>query len=154
MVKEAIEEGPARRNCGSLLQCSHLVRFFRTLVRIQTFFKKLVRKWSGFALKSLDLTKNGRINAENWSFSPWIQRWTRCFTKLKTSRIIKKSGKRLILLYWSGFKAHLGPDLVRIGTNKWSGFGPILTNLGPIWQVVALGRGGVGGDMNIRPWIS
>ena len=52
------------------VQCSHLVRFFRTLVRIRTFFNKLVRKWSGFALKSPDLTKNGRINAENWSFSP------------------------------------------------------------------------------------
>ena len=40
--------------------------------------------------------------------------------------------------YWSGFKAYYGLDLVRIGTRKWSGFGPILINLGPILQVVAL----------------
>ena len=36
------------------------------------------------------------------------------------------------------FKANSGLDLVRIGTKKWSVFGPILINLGPIWQVVAL----------------
>ena len=43
-----------------------------------------------------------------------------------------KSVKSLILWYWSGFKAHSGPDLVQIGTKKWSGFDPILINLGPI----------------------
>ena len=56
----------------------------------------------------------------------------------KRREFFKKSGKRLILLYWSGFKAHSGPDLVWIGPKKWSRFGPILINLGPIWQVVAL----------------
>ena len=56
----------------------------------------------------------------------------------KRREFSKKSGICLILWYWSGFKAHSGPDLVRIGTKKWSGFGPILINLGPIWQVVAL----------------
>ena len=80
-----------------LLQCSHLVRFFRTLVRIRTFFKKLVRKWSGFALKSPDLTKNGRINAENWSFSSGIQR-RRFFLKLKTSRIVKEVWNKSYLM--------------------------------------------------------
>ena len=42
-----------------------------------------------------------------------------------------------LLFYGNGpdlrhIQALLGPDLVRIGTKKWSGFGPILTNLGPI----------------------
>ena len=49
--------------------------------------------------------------------------------------------KSLISWYWSGFKANSGLDLVRTGTKKWSVFGPILINLGPIWQVVALGVG-------------
>ena len=47
-------------------------------------------------------------------------------------KVSKKSDESLILWYWSGFKAHLGPDLVRIGPKKWSGFGPILINLSPI----------------------
>jgi len=50
----------------------------------------------------------------------------------------ENTGKSLILRYWSGFKAYFGPDLVRIGTKKWSGTGPILIKLSPIWQVVAL----------------
>ena len=50
--------------------------------------------------------------------------------------------KSLISWYWSGFRANSGLDLVRIGTKKWSVFGPILINLGPIWQVVALRGGG------------
>ena len=37
-------------------------QFFRTLVRIRTFFKKLVRKWSGFSYKSADVIKHGRID--------------------------------------------------------------------------------------------
>ena len=38
--------------------CFHLVRFFRTLILIWTFFKKLVRKWSGFdRSKPLSLNK-------------------------------------------------------------------------------------------------
>ena len=49
----------------------------------------------------------------------------------KRREFSKKSGKCLILWYWSGFKTHSGPDLVRIGTRKWSGFGPFLINLGP-----------------------
>ena len=56
----------------------------------------------------------------------------------KRQEFSKKSGKSMILWYWSGFKVHSGLDLVRIGTKKWSGFGPILINLRPIWQVVAL----------------
>ena len=50
----------------------------------------------------------------------------------KIREVSKKSDESLILWYWSGFKAHLGPDLVRIGPKKWSGIGPILTNLSPI----------------------
>ena len=60
-----------------------------------------------------------------------LQRW-------KRREFSWKSGKSMILWYWSGFKVHSGLDLVQIGTKKWSGFGPILINLGPIWQVVAL----------------
>ena len=40
--------------------------------------------------------------------------------------------------YWSGFGAHLGPDLIRFRIEKWSVFGPILVNPGPIWQMAAL----------------
>ena len=58
----------------------------------------------------------------------------------KCREFSENTGKSLILRYWSGFKAYFGPDLVRIGTKKWSGIGPILINLGPIWQVVALRR--------------
>ena len=50
----------------------------------------------------------------------------------KLREFSKKFDKSLILWYWSGFKANLGPDLVRIGPKKWSGIGSILTNLGPI----------------------
>ena len=50
----------------------------------------------------------------------------------KLREFSKKFAKSLILWYWSGFKAHLGPDLVQIGSKNWSGFGPILTNLSPI----------------------
>ena len=56
----------------------------------------------------------------------------------KCQEFSENTGKSLILRYWYGFKAYFGPDLVRIGTKKWSGIGPILNNLGPIWQVVAL----------------
>ena len=56
----------------------------------------------------------------------------------KCREFSENTGKSLILRYWSGFKAYFGPDLVRIDTKKWSGIGPILINLGPIWQVVAL----------------
>ena len=52
--------------------------------------------------------------------------------RLKRREFSWKSGKSMILWYWSGFKVHSGLDLVRIGTKKWSGFGPILINLGPI----------------------
>ena len=62
-----------------------------------------------------------------------LQRW-------KPREFTRKSGKSLISWYWSGFKAHSGPDLVRIGNKKWSRFGPILINFGPIRQVVALPR--------------
>ena len=50
----------------------------------------------------------------------------------KVREFSKKYDKSLILWYWSGFMANLGPDLVRIGPKKWSGIGPILTNLSPI----------------------
>ena len=50
----------------------------------------------------------------------------------KIREVSKKSDESLILWYWSGFKANLGPDLIWIGPKKWSGIGPILTNLSPI----------------------
>ena len=49
--------------------------------------------------------------------------------------------RSLIYVWFTGIgpdMADLGPDLVRIGIKKLSEFGPILINLGPIWQVVAL----------------
>ena len=41
----------------------------------------------------------------------------------KCREFSENTGKSLILRYWSGFKAYFGPDLVRIGTKKWSGIG-------------------------------
>ena len=111
--------------------------------------------WSGSGLFSRNWSRNGldlHKKVRIWPkmdefmlkiglFLSWIEWWSRCVLKLKTSKIYKKS---LISWYWSGFKANSSLDLVRIGTKKWSVFGPILINLGPIWQVVALrGRGGL-----------
>ena len=68
----------------------------------------------------------------------------------------KKSGKSLILWYWSGFKIYLGPGLVQIGTKKWSRFGPILINVGPIWKDDYLGKDDstiVGlGELHLEEW--
>ena len=50
----------------------------------------------------------------------------------KSQEFSLKAGKYPIPWYWSGFGAHLGPDLVRFFIEKWSVFGPILVNLGPI----------------------
>ena len=51
---------------------------------------------------------------------------------LKSREFSQKADKYPILWYWSGFGAHLGPDFVRFCIEKWSVFGPILVNLGPI----------------------
>ena len=50
----------------------------------------------------------------------------------KLREVSKKSDKSQILWYLSGFKVHLGPDLVRISPKKCSGFGHILNNHSPI----------------------
>ena len=38
----------------------------------------------------------------------------------------------------SGFYLEIGPGKIRICFKKWSGFGPILENIGPIHHLVAL----------------
>ena len=90
---------------------------------------KKVRIWS----KMEELTlKIGLFHHEFNDELNVLQSW-------KLWEFSKKSDKSLILWYWSGFKADSGQDLVRIGTKKHSRFGPILINLDPISQVVALG---------------
>ena len=95
------------------------------------FLKKIVWKWSGFTPKSPDLTKLASLNMH------LMMLWTWCRAR-KVEKFPIKPSKYPILWYWSGLGAHLGPDLVWFCIEKWFVFGPILVNLSPIWQMVAL----------------
>ena len=50
-------EEPSGLKWGTKLMRTSIVPFFRTLVQNRTFLGKKVRKWSDFALKSLNLSK-------------------------------------------------------------------------------------------------
>ena len=54
---------------------------------------------------------------------------------LENSRILIK------VWYRSGFVGQLGPDLVRIGIEKYPRFGGMLINPGPIWHLATLDKG-------------
>ena len=96
--------------------------FFQTLVPILTFLEKLVRKWSGFTFKSPYFTKNGTT-------IPWM---------LCKAQKVENFYKSPVKVWFYGIGPDLEAILVRICTGKWSGFGSILINLGPIWHLAAL----------------
>ena len=86
--------------------------FFRTLVQIQTFFKKLVQKWSGFTSKSSDFTKYGKrkLKISNFEHKTTMQ-W-----RLFNARKVKNFSKSLISvrICWplrSGLALNRTPDL-------------------------------------------
>ena len=60
--------------------------------------------------------------------------------RLSNARKVKNFNKSLILLYRFGFVGQLSPELVRIGIEKYPGFGGLLINPGPIWHLAALGK--------------
>ena len=143
-------------------QCSHKVRFSRTLVRNRTFWSKLVRERSDFALKSpiLKAWVNINLSIVQYCFQTVVQLSAisesvhipsskLIFTGMNTNYLAPSRGARLclkscfkaIIKPWSDFYqflSHLGPILVWFQWKYWSDLGPILASNGPLSYVVSL----------------